>query len=48
MPAFDSAIEQFRRAVEARRIRDVGIVEQKHGPLILGRQVVAREGIDVS
>jgi hypothetical protein len=43
----DGSIEQLRRAVQARRVRDVGVVEQKDGPLILRRKIVAREGIDV-
>jgi hypothetical protein len=48
MTRFDRPIEKFRRAVETRRISDVRIVEQEHRPLILRRQVIARESIDVS
>jgi hypothetical protein len=48
MPIFDGTIEKFSRAVETRRIRDVRVVEQEHRPLILRRQVIARESIDVS
>ena len=48
-PAFvDHPVEQFGRAIEARRIPDIGVVEQELRPLFGRRQVVAGERIDVS
>jgi hypothetical protein len=44
---FDGPIEQFGRAVEAGWIGDIGRIEEKNGPLILRRQVLTRERIDV-
>ncbi len=52
LPAFrvviDYPVEQFDRAIQARRISNVGIVEQKLRPLAGRRQVVAGKRIDVS
>jgi hypothetical protein len=47
MTRFDGPLEQLGRAVQARRIGDVRVVEQKDGPLVLRRKIVARESIDV-
>jgi hypothetical protein len=47
MACFDVRVEQFRRAIEARGVSNVRVVEQKDRPLILRRKIVPREGIDV-
>ena len=47
MSRFDGSIEEFGRAIQARSVSDVRVIEQKDGPLILRRKIVARESIDV-
>jgi hypothetical protein len=47
MSAFDCAIEQLGRAIDARGIGDIRVVEHEHRPLFLWRQMIARECIDV-
>ena len=44
---FHHGVEELDRAVETLRVLDLWHVEAQHRPLLLGRQVVAAEGVDV-
>ena len=47
MTRVDRSVEQFGCAIQTRGVGHVRVVEQKNGPLILRRKIVARESIDV-